>query len=356
MTLEWDAGMVTGAAVGSLFVVVLAVWCAVRRAARFTKPEDTRTVCGVSRLGIICKLSNICGHPVPLIEAARFSFFPATSGKNDEEGDAASSLAALQDPRAGGITSLEQIIGANRSNRVVVAFSGGATNTIGLARLEFRRMLSQYRELDQLYVLDPTGMSFYEHNIKTFQEQLAACLAPYQKVIFLGNCMGATAALRFSAMLQHPEDTVLAFNPEIDPARDSRRVFRIAACLSPSTTSQLRAVLEKAVADTPARVRIHVSNWPPELDQAMLLLSPSSFSSSSVRHLSKETEANHIDEDGVFDLDYQSYNNAAAAESSPLPRIVRILHRKCNFHGLLAKMLKGNGSLRKILDEAVAAR
>ena len=41
--------------------------------------------------------------------------------------------------------------------------------------------------------------------------------------------------------------------------------------------------------------------------------------------------------------------------SPPLPRIVRILHRDCDYHGLLAKRLKGNGSLRRILDEAVTA-
>ena len=356
------AATLVAVVVGVLLVVIVGVWCAVRRAARFVRPEDTSTVCGISRLGMICKLSNICGHPVPLIEAARFSFFPAVAADADEA-DAASLLASMRDPRAGGITSLERIRGAKRSSALVVAFSGGATNKIGLARLEFRRMLSKYKDLDQLYVLDPTGMSFYEHNIRDFQEKLAACLAPYKKIIFLGNCMGGTAALRFSALLRHPEDMVLSFNPEIDPARDSRRVFRIAAFLSPSTTSRLRAVLEKAVRDTPAKVRIHVSNWPPELNQAMLLLSSSSFSSSSSSSVlspssSKATEANDSDEQAaVFDLNYQNYQNydAAAAESPPLPRIVRILHRDCDYHGLLAKRLKGNGSLRRILDEAVTA-
>ena len=71
----------------------------------------------------------------------------------------------------------------------------------------------------------------------------------------------------------------------------------------------------------------------------------------------------------VFDVVYQDYDAAAAAaaaksaaamvdsssaSSSLLPRVVRILHRECDHHGLLAKRLKGNGALRKILDEAVA--
>ena len=104
------------------------------------------------------------------------------------------------------------------------------------------------RHADQLYVLDPTGMSFYQHGIATFERQLRQCLVPYKKVVFLGNCMGATAALRFAALLRHQQDTVLAFNPEVDPARDSRKVFRAASWLSPVTSSRLRAVLERAVA------------------------------------------------------------------------------------------------------------
>ena len=327
-------------ALGSLSLVLLFCWCAVRRQARFITPEDTSIVCGISRLGLICKLANVCGHPVPLVEAARFCFFPAT-GPTGVDG--------ARDPRTvGGITSLKRIRDEKSSATLVVAFSGGATNKIGLARLEFRRMLSQYRGLDQLYVLDPTGMSFYEHNLRTFREQLASCLSPYAKVIFLGNCMGATAALRFSSLLQHSEDTVLAFNPEVTPASDPRCAFRVAACLSPSKTSRLRTTLEKAVTFTPAKIRLHVSNWPPERSQAMLLLEQS-------------------EEAVVFDVVYQDYDAAAAARSaaavvdsssasSSLPRVVRILHRECDHHGLLAKRLKGNGALRKILDEAVVER
>ena len=348
MDLEWDAGVVTGVTLGPLSLVLLFCWCAVRRQARFITPEDTSTVCGISRLGLICKLANVCGHPVPLVEAARFCFFPATGPAGV---DGVDGVDGARDPRTvGGITSLKRIRDEKSSATLVVAFSGGATNKIGLARLEFRRMLSQYRGLDQLYVLDPTGMSFYEHNLRTFREQLASCLYPYAKVIFVGNCMGATAALRFSSLLQHSEDTVLAFNPEVTPASDPRCAFRIAACLSPSKTSRLRTTLEKAVTFTPAKIRLHVSNWPPERSQAMLLLEQS-------------------EEAVVFDVVYQDYDAAAAAaaaksaaamvdsssaSSSLLPRVVRILHRECDHHGLLAKRLKGNGALRKILDEAVA--
>eukprot|EP00939_MAST-03C_sp_MAST-3C-sp1_P005173 g5173.t1 len=107
----------------------------------------------------------------------------------------------MQDPRAGGLP-FEKTGNAKSSDTLVVAFSGGATNRIGLARLEFRKMLSKRgcvtRSADQLYVLDPTGMSFYEYKVDRFTNQLNSLLRPYKKICMLGNCMGATAALRFA--------------------------------------------------------------------------------------------------------------------------------------------------------------
>ena len=329
--VDWDAGTITGVTVGSLILAIFSCCFAVRRKARLIVPEDTSTVCGISKLGMICKLSNVCGHPVPRVEAARFSFFPAATTDFCDDHAAPRPEKHQRGARSGGISSLERIHASKSSDVLVVAFSGGATNKIGLARLEFRRMLSRYEGVDQLYVLDPTGMSFYEHNIRQFQTQLARCLSPYSKVVLLGNCMGATAALRFSSLLQHHEDFVLAFNPEVVPARDPRCMFRIAACLSPSRTSRLRAVLETAVVKTPAKIRIHASNWPPERSQAMLLL------------------ADNCKAEDMFDVDFDT----VAKYPTSLPRLVRILHRECNHHGLLAKRLKGNGALQNILDQAV---
>ncbi len=342
-----DAAVVTALIVGSVTLVLGLVWYALRLIARVTRPDDTRTICGVSRLGTICKLSYLLGHPMPLLEAARFSFFPA-------EDDV-----SLQDPRAGGITSIEDIRGSQSSDTLVVAFSGGATNKIGLARLEFRRMLSQAgsatRQADQLYVLDQTGMSFYEHQIDSFQKHLAACLRPYQKVVFLGNCMGATAALRFSTLLQHAHDTVLAFNPEVNPPSDTRLPFRVAACLSPSTTSRLRRVLNDALMGTPAKIRVHASMWPPEHAQSMLLSLPDKGVVDKAGINAQLSTTN--DDVRAMDVDYHDYAAAGGeAVEPPQPRVLRILHKGCVQHGMLAKRLKPNGSLRKILDDAVGGR
>jgi hypothetical protein len=328
-------GIVIAIIVGSLSLLILSCWCFMRRAAYTAAADDTRTICGISRLGTVCKIAHVCGHPTPELEKTRFSFFPA--GHID-----------VNDPRSGGITELKDII--PNSSTLVVAFSGGATNKIGLPRLEFRRMLanttSPTTNVDQLYVLDPTGMSFYEHQIEKFSNQLRFFLLPYKKVVLLGNCMGATAALRFSALLQNKEDVVLAFNPEVKPNIDPRLSFRIASCLSPSKTSRLSSVLNKAISTSPGRIRIHMSNWPPEYEQSMLLLS---------------------ENDDILDVDFDigdggddsiassgvSLGVGKKSDHSTLPRIVRILHREFKIHGLISKQLKSSGSLRKILDDAV---
>ena len=75
-----DAAVVTALIVGSVTLVLGLVWYALRLIARVTRPDDTRTICGVSRLGTICKLSYLLGHPMPLLEAPHFSFFPARDG------------------------------------------------------------------------------------------------------------------------------------------------------------------------------------------------------------------------------------------------------------------------------------
>jgi len=302
-----------------------------QHAAQHQTPEDTRTILGISRLGLVCKLSHVLGLRLPLVEAARFSFFPAGHS-------------TMLNPRAAGLplqAMLQKREGrrSERSGTLVVAFSGGATNKIGLARLEFRRMLSEAgtSHVDQLYVLDPTGMSFYEHRLSTFQAQLRECLRPYSRVIFLGNCMGATAALRFAGLLRHKHDMVLAFNPEVVPGRDSRKVFRIAACLSPTQTSKLRGVLERAVLKTSAQIRVHVSAWPPELSQGRLL-----FDSVDGDDVIVEVDAEMAVADGL--------------RQRVLPRVLRIIHHQCTYHGLLAKCLRPTGALRGILDRAVGPR
>ena len=122
----------------------------------------------------------------------------------------------------------------------------------------------------------------------------------YSKVVYLGNCMGATAALRFSSLLQHESDFVLAFNPEVAPP-----VIHVAHSVLPHATietSRLRAVLETAVMKTPAKIRIHVQ-LATRASQAMLFLAPPA---------DPILYKNSWEED-MFDVDFDTVANSSVA-------------------------------------------
>ena len=79
-----------------------------------------------------------------------------------------------------------------RASTLIIAFSGGAINKIGIPWHEFRRTLSSSAsasECDQLYVLDPTGMSMYAHGLAQFEQMLRDLTAGYARCVFVGNCM-----------------------------------------------------------------------------------------------------------------------------------------------------------------------
>ena len=316
----------------ALFGFLAFGYVALRVIASRITAEDNGSVCGLQRLGLVAKFSFLCGFSMPRVE--RFAFFRA-------------GFVSL-DPRDGGLRLEEMTKIAERgecSDALIVAFSGGATNKIGLARLEFRKMLSMSNtptaKLDQLYVLDPTGMSFYEHRIEQFTLCLRRAIKPYKRVIFLGNCMGATAAIRFATLLRSSKDTVLAFNPEVDPKADSRTAFRIAAMLAPRTTGALAGILRSALQSTPARVRIHSSVWPPEYSQAQLL------------SMSQHGNGNGI----IAEINIEKATAAGIREAIEKgcalnSRVLRLVYCECKQHGMLAKELRPSGALREILDRA----
>mmetsp|Transcript_39748 Transcript_39748/g.93341 ORF Transcript_39748/g.93341 Transcript_39748/m.93341 type:complete len:110 (-) Transcript_39748:383-712(-) len=103
-----------------------------------------------------------------------------------------------------------------------------------MPRTEFRSQLQQgilSRQADNLFMVDPTGMSFYTSGEQELRAVLKAVVASYEVVVFLGNCMGATGALLCADLLSHKKTTVLAFNPEVDPFVDPRLGFKTGAWL-----------------------------------------------------------------------------------------------------------------------------
>lgn len=116
-----------------------------------------------------------------------------------------------------------------RAQYLVVAFSGGALKMGGMPREEFKRTLQNIDDCDHLFLIDPlqswylndpdrhwTGIEWYSKELKQHTEKYPG------KVLFIGNCMGATGCLLLSNLAQ----TCLLFNPLINTRKDPSFVRR----------------------------------------------------------------------------------------------------------------------------------
>eukprot|EP00947_MAST-08B_sp_MAST-8B-sp1_P000566 g566.t1 len=322
----------------------------------------------------------------------------------------------------------------SRSRVLIVAFSGGAVRVGGLPRAEFRRTLeragSSAAACDHLFVLDPTGMSFYTHDLPRFRSVLTRACSCYGHVVFVGNCLGASGALALCNDVDlSARSTVLAFNPILSPAADARPAFKLCALLMPQAMARLPLSINQACASAQCRIRLHCSAWPHELKQARLLTGgggggsssgggggggsggsggngslggrrnagdggstdggPASKEDRSVREIeygegyrrrrtlrqqrrrghggggggggaadeSKGSSAssNASDDDGA-EMKQEGKDGKAETNKEvevEEERVLRLLHSDCRHHGLLAKVLKPNGELAAIIEEAV---
>lgn len=307
----------------SALLFLLGLW----RAARRIDPDDETTLFGVSKVGLLCKLAFVFGWRLPQFSSKRFLLFPSGSATPISAGDMVAYLLARGAPKG----------------TLIVAFSGGAVNKVGVPRRELRRTISSCpnaSKCDQCYVNDPSGMSFYSHELGAFSETLRGLCTRYAHCVFVGNCMGATAVLRFAELMPSAASTALAFNPEVDPARDMRRPFFVlAALLQPLTTWRLRSELHQSARKAVGRVQVHSSTWPPESAQARRL---------------------------GCDLELRGVVSSEAACCSALDEvdtcerlmgrciIARLVHADCSTHGLLAKVMRPKGGLAAVLERAVS--
>lgn len=329
-------------------------WMWLKHAAATIKIDDYKKIGPVSKLSLVTKLSCLFNIPMPQLENSRLMFYPCLA--NDLE------LKSQQSMAAGDM--LEYLNRAIRADTLIVAFSGGAVNKIGVPRIEFRRVLSRKGSMtascDQLYVLDHTGMSFYSNlgdcnvdvGMETSSEKplgatLKIVFAKYSRVVLVGNCMGATGALRCANMLPSANCTVLAFNPEIAPQVDSRLSFRLVSRLKPSFCHKLPYIIENAVAQSVARVFLHSSTWQAEYIQAQML------HGCDAEIWIKSSDCNGCCE-AMKEARERGNTIGASGQKGEVKRVVRFVHQECNAHGMLADVLRPKGSLAVLLDEAVA--
>jgi len=104
-----------------------------------------------------------------------------------------------------------------KSKYLVIAFAGGALRLAMIPQPEFVKSLTDF-DCDKLFLTDPlqswylndpdNGWKGYEYH----EQKIKEITSKYDKVLFIGNCMGGTGALLFS----HLATRVLIFNPHVD--------------------------------------------------------------------------------------------------------------------------------------------
>lgn len=102
-------------------------------------------------------------------------------------------------------------------NNLIIIF-GGIRNGVGIPIFEFKKILSEYENFDQLFLRDIQQMWYhkgivdYANNIDELKFNLKSIISSYNKVIFIGNSMGGFIAILLGILLN--VNTVLAFSPQ----------------------------------------------------------------------------------------------------------------------------------------------
>lgn len=151
---------------------------------------------------------------------------------------------------------------------LVVAFGSapGVPNWGGLLkRVRDAATEPEHNDFDVLYVVDPYR-GWYgggdEVEFNKYASRLGSVTARYDKVVMMGDSMGATASLLFAGQAT----AVHAFCPQVDLAASSIR---------PGQGAEWGAVLRdrvlRGVEACKGKVTVHVGNWKHDLDQANIL-------------------------------------------------------------------------------------
>jgi hypothetical protein len=107
------------------------------------------------------------------------------------------------------------------NDALLVAFAGGALQLGGQSRPEFVQC-TDHLCVDRLFLTDPSN-AWYSDDV--YKNELPAIFGQYRRVILIGNCLGATGALRFARLAS----VVIAINPHVDPHSHTNWFVRFGA-------------------------------------------------------------------------------------------------------------------------------
>jgi len=161
-----------------------------------------------------------------------------------------------------------------RTEVLIVAFAGGALRVGGEVQYEMQKTFKTF-QCDQLYLLDPTGMSWYLQSpnnqwqgFQYYESKLKEYSQLYHYIIFTGSCLGATACLFFSHLCHE----VICFNPQTDPSKDNRWSYWLGSRALPRhLRTTFLSLLENSIQRSSGSITIHSSNNIYERFQTSLL-------------------------------------------------------------------------------------
>eukprot|EP01102_Stenamoeba_stenopodia_P016682 TRINITY_DN5850_c0_g1_i1.p1 TRINITY_DN5850_c0_g1~~TRINITY_DN5850_c0_g1_i1.p1 ORF type:complete len:259 (-),score=32.69 TRINITY_DN5850_c0_g1_i1:48-824(-) len=151
-----------------------------------------------------------------------------------------------------------------RASHLVVAFAGAALKMGGMPQEEFKRTLSNVPDCDHLFLVDPlqswylndpertwSGHQWYSDAISQYTKEYPG------KVLFVGNCMGATGCLEHANLAR----ACLLFNPLVNIAKDPvlYRRWYVRRFVPKKTVTAFEETIERNMKQCP-RIVAHFSS------------------------------------------------------------------------------------------------
>ncbi len=153
-------------------------------------------------------------------------------------------------------TYVQRTPGGPLSHKLLVAFAGGAVRVGGLPLAEFGRTAMALHDNDVLLVTDPTQL-WYLRDEPRWRREFSALFALYNgRVMLVGNCLGATAALLYRDLAQ----VVVAFQPQTTLTSGPWNLYRLNALRLPQVrhTKSFSAIALRARLELVTPHRLYV--------------------------------------------------------------------------------------------------
>ena len=129
-------------------------------------------------------------------------------------------------------------------------------------------------QCDQLFLMDPSQMWYLKgtkrdwKGFEELNEKLKIISEEYEKVIMIGNCLGATGALLFSS---HSNYTI-AFNPFVNLDKVHSKIVKFWARKIPrNLRNEIPMMISNSIQNSKGKVYVHIGNDKCDIEQSLYL-------------------------------------------------------------------------------------